>query len=169
MPRWLLPMPATRLKNSACQLPARANPHQLDWENYEPVKSVFTGTKVFETYDLAEIARYIGWTPFFQTWELRGRYPAILEDEKQQGGGAASSGRMRKRCSGRSSMRNGSPTRAVVGFWPANAVGDDIRLFTDESRKEELATLFTLRQQLAKRDGRPSVAMADFVAPVESG
>src|SRR5690606_7307850 len=59
--------------------------------------------------------------------------------------------------------------KAVVGFWPANAAGDDIRLFTDESRKQELATFFTLRQQLSKRDGRPNVAMSDFVAPVESG
>ncbi|WP_429944175.1 methionine synthase [Brucella abortus] len=147
---------------------ARANPHQLDWENYEPVKPAFTGTKVFETYDLAEIARYIDWTPFFQTWELRGRYPAILEDEKQ--GEAArqlwadAQAMLRKIID-----EKWFTPRAVVGFWPANAVGDDIRLFTDESRKEELATLFTLRQQLTKRDGRPNVAMADFVAPVESG
>lgn len=147
---------------------ARANPHQLDWENYEPVKPTFTGTKVFETYDLAEIARYIDWTLFFQTWELRGRYPAILEDEKQ--GEAArqlwadAQAMLRKIID-----EKWFTPRAVVGFWPANAVGDDIRLFTDESRKEELATLFTLRQQLTKRDGRPNVAMADFVAPVESG
>src|SRR5690606_11422161 len=59
--------------------------------------------------------------------------------------------------------------RAVIGFWPANAVGDDVRLFTDESRREELATFFTLRQQLTKRDGKPNLALSDFVAPQDSG
>ncbi|MEJ5900972.1 methionine synthase [Ochrobactrum teleogrylli] len=147
---------------------ARANAHKLDWDAFAPVKPSFTGTKTFDDYDLAEIARYIDWTPFFQTWELKGRYPAILEDEKQ--GGAA-----RQLWSDAQAMltkiidEKWFTPKAVVGFWPANAVGDDIRLFTDESRKEELATFFTLRQQLGKRDGRPNVAMSDFVAPVESG
>src|SRR5690606_17199503 len=62
---------------------ARANPHRIDWAGYTPPKPSFTGTKVFETWDLAELATYIDWTPFFQTWELKGRYPKILEDEKQ--------------------------------------------------------------------------------------
>ncbi|MBB4093479.1 methionine synthase [Ochrobactrum pecoris] len=147
---------------------ARANAHKLDWESFVPTKPTFTGTKTFDGYDLAEIARYIDWTPFFQTWEMKGRYPAILEDEKQ--GEAA-----RQLWSDAQAMlkkiidEKWFTPKAVVGFWPANAVGDDIRLFTDESRKEELATFFTLRQQLSKRDGRPNVAMSDFVAPVESG
>jgi 5-methyltetrahydrofolate--homocysteine methyltransferase len=147
---------------------ARANAHKLDWDSFAPVKPSFTGTKTFDDYDLAEIARYIDWTPFFQTWEMKGRYPAILEDEKQ--GEAA-----RQLWSDAQAMlkkiidEKWFTPKAVVGFWPANAVGDDIRLFTDESRKEELATFFTLRQQLSKRDGRPNVAMSDFVAPVESG
>ena len=62
---------------------ARANSHKIDWAGYTPPKPSFLGTKVFETWDLAELARYIDWTPFFQTWELKGRYPKILEDEKQ--------------------------------------------------------------------------------------
>ena len=147
---------------------ARENAHKIDWSGYEPVKPQFFGTKVFETYDLEELSRYIDWTPFFQTWELKGRFPAILDDEKQ--GEAA-----RQLYADAQAMlakiieEKWFRPRAVIGFWPANAVGDDIRLFTDESRKEELATFFTLRQQLSKRDGRPNVALSDFVAPADSG
>ncbi|MBB4402302.1 MULTISPECIES: methionine synthase [Rhizobium/Agrobacterium group] len=147
---------------------ARENAHKIDWSAYSAVKPQFFGTRVFETYDLEELSRYIDWTPFFQTWELKGRFPAILDDEKQ--GEAA-----RQLYSDAQAMlkkiieENWFRPRAVIGFWPANAVGDDIRLFTDESRKEELATFFTLRQQLSKRDGRPNVALSDFVAPVDSG
>ncbi|TWF54427.1 methionine synthase [Neorhizobium alkalisoli] len=147
---------------------ARDNAEKVDWSSYEATKPQFFGTKVFETYDLAELATYIDWTPFFQTWELKGRFPAILEDEKQ--GEAA-----RQLYADAQAMlekiiaENWFRPRAVIGFWPANAVGDDIRLFTDESRKEELATFFTLRQQLSKRDGRPNVALSDFVAPVDIG
>ncbi len=147
---------------------ARENAHKIDWSTYSAVKPQFFGTRVFETYDLEELSRYIDWTPFFQTWELKGRFPAILDDEKQ--GEAA-----RQLYSDAQAMlkkiieENWFRPRAVIGFWPANAVGDDIRLFTDENRKEELATFFTLRQQLSKRDGRPNVALSDFVAPVDSG
>ncbi|RWG81696.1 methionine synthase [Mesorhizobium sp.] len=147
---------------------ARANAHKIDWVNYEPPAPSFLGAKVFETWDLAELARYIDWTPFFQTWELKGRYPKILEDEKQ--GPAASqlfedAQAMLKKIVDEKWFA----PRAVIGFWPANAVGDDIRLFTDARRAQELATFFTLRQQLAKRDGKANVALSDFVAPVESG
>ncbi len=147
---------------------ARANAEKVDWAAYAPVKPQFTGTKVFETYDLAELAEYIDWTPFFQTWELKGRYPAILEDEKQGEAARqlwADAQAMLKKIIAENWFR----PRAVIGFWPANAVGDDIRLFTDEGRSEELATFYTLRQQLSKRDGRPNVALSDFVAPVDSG
>ncbi|UXT22840.1 methionine synthase [Agrobacterium tumefaciens] len=147
---------------------ARENAHKIDWSAYSAVKPQFFGTRVFETYDLEELSRYIDWTPFFQTWELKGRFPAILDDEKQ--GEAArqlysDAQTMLKKIIDEKWFR----PRAVIGFWPANAVGDDIRLFTDESRGEELATFFTLRQQLSKRDGRPNVALSDFVAPVDSG
>lgn len=147
---------------------ARENAVKLDWSVYKPTKPAFTGTKVFEDYDLAELARYIDWTPFFQTWELKGRFPAILEDEKQ--GEAA-----RQLYADALAMlekiiaENWFRPRAVIGFWPANAVGDDIRLFKDEARQEELATFFTLRQQIAKREGRANVALSDFVAPLETG
>jgi 5-methyltetrahydrofolate--homocysteine methyltransferase len=147
---------------------ARENAEKLDWAGYKPVKPQFFGTKVFENYDLAELAKYIDWTPFFQTWELKGRFPAILEDERQ--GEAA-----RQLYADAQAMlekiiaENWFRPRAVIGFWPAGTVGDDIRLFTDENRTDELSTFYTLRQQLSKRDGRPNVALSDFVAPVSSG
>ena len=143
---------------------ARANAFKPDWTGYTPPKPSFLGTRVFEDYDLATLAEYIDWTPFFQTWELKGRYPAILEDEKQ--GEAA-----RQLFADAQAMlkliiaEKWFHPRAVVGFWPANAVGDDIRLYHDEGRAEELTTLFTLRQQLSKRDGKPNMALSDFVAP----
>ncbi|AMY01779.1 methionine synthase [Mesorhizobium ciceri] len=147
---------------------ARANAHRIDWSEYEPPKPSFAGVKVFENWDLTELARYIDWTPFFQTWELKGRYPKILEDEAQ---GAAA----RQLFEDAQAMLNKIiaekwfAPRGVIGFWPANAVGDDIRLFTDEKRSQELATFFTLRQQLTKRDGKANVALSDFVAPAECG
>ncbi len=147
---------------------ARDNPEKLDWTGYKPVRPQFTGTKVFETYDLAELAKYIDWTPFFQTWELKGRFPAILEDEAQGEAARqlyADAQAMLDKIIAEKWFR----PRAVIGFWPANTVGDDIRLFTDDSRSQELATFFTLRQQLSKRDGRPNVALSDFVAPLASG
>ncbi|CAM5443766.1 5-methyltetrahydrofolate--homocysteine methyltransferase [Aquamicrobium terrae] len=146
---------------------ARANAYRIDWANYDPPEPSFLGTKIFETWDLAELARYIDWTPFFQTWELKGRYPKILDDEKQ---GAVA----RQLFDDAQAMlkqiieEKWFAPRAALGFWPANAVGDDIRLFTDEGRSKELATFFTLRQQLAKRDGKANVALSDFVAPLES-
>lgn len=147
---------------------ARENVVKLDWSVYKPTKPAFTGTKVFEDYDLAELARYIDWTPFFQTWELKGRFPAILEDEKQ-GEAARQLFADAQAMLAKIIAENWFRPRAVIGFWPANAVGDDIRLFKDDSRGQELATFFTLRQQIAKREGRANVALSDFVAPLESG
>ncbi|MFL5178272.1 MAG: methionine synthase, partial [Microvirga sp.] len=147
---------------------ARANRMKIDWAAYEPPKPTFTGTRVFRTYDVAELVPYIDWTPFFQTWELKGRFPAILEDEKQ---GAAA----RQLYEDAQDMlrqiveeRWFNP-KAIIGFWPANAVGDDLRLYTGESRSETLATLHGLRQQLLRKDGRPNLCIADFVAPGETG
>ncbi|MCA1951850.1 MAG: methionine synthase [Hyphomicrobiales bacterium] len=143
---------------------ARENAMKLDWAGYTPPKPTFTGTRVFRTYDLAEIARYIDWTPFFQTWELKGRFPAILEDEKQ---GEAARGLWEdaQAMLRRIIDERWFQAKAVIGFWPANAVGDDIRLYTGESRSETLTTFHGLRQQLSKRDGRPNLCLSDFVAP----
>ncbi len=143
---------------------ARANAVKLDWSAYQAPRPQFTGTKVLADWDLAEIARYIDWTPFFQTWEMKGVYPKLLDDPTQGEAARAlfvDAQAMLKRIIGERWL---SP-RAVVGFWPANRSGDDIRLWAGEDRTAELATLHTLRQQVTKRDGRPNVALADFVAP----
>ncbi|OAM79043.1 methionine synthase [Devosia elaeis] len=147
---------------------ARANAFKPDWTGYAPPAPSFLGTRVFEDFDLAELARYIDWTPFFQTWELKGRYPAILEDERQ-GEAARALWADAQKMLARIIDEKWFVPKAVLGFWPANAVGDDVRLFTGEDRQEELATFFTLRQQLSKRDGKPNMALSDFVAPLDSG
>ncbi|MEO5805150.1 methionine synthase [Devosia sp.] len=149
---------------------AREQAFKADWASYLPPVPSFLGTRVYDDKDfgLEELARYFDWTPFFQTWELKGRYPAILTDEKQGEAATqlfADAQKMLKQIIAEKWFK----PRAVVGFWPANAVGDDIRLFKDEGRKDELATLFTLRQQLSKRDGKPNMALSDFIAPVDSG
>src|SRR5579872_1977485 len=147
---------------------ARAAGFKANWDEYEPPAPTFLGTRVFEDYDLRELARYIDWTPFFQTWELKGRYPAILQDEAQ-GEAARQLFEDAQAMLARIIEGHWFKPKGVIGFWPAGAVDDDIRLFTDDSRKRELATFFTLRQQLTKRDGRPTVALSDFVAPIDSG
>jgi 5-methyltetrahydrofolate--homocysteine methyltransferase len=144
---------------------ARENAFKTDWSSYVPPKPSFLGTKVFESYDLTELARYIDWTPFFQAWEMRGRYPAILSDEKQ--GPAA-----RQLWDDAQAMlhevlqKNWFRPKAVIGFWPVNRVEDDIVLYADDDRTDEIATFFTLRQQLSKLKDKPNLALADFVAPV---
>ncbi|KQT88194.1 methionine synthase [Aurantimonas sp. Leaf443] len=147
---------------------ARDNAFKADFRTARPVVPSFLGTRVFDDWDLRELARYIDWTPFFQTWELKGRYPAILQDEAQ---GEAARGLFADAQAMLAQIveEKWFRPKAVIGFWPAASVGDDIRLFTDETREHELATFFTLRQQLSKRGDRPNVALADFVAPAGSG
>ncbi|WP_406720771.1 methionine synthase [Thioclava litoralis] len=143
---------------------ARANAYRADFTGYTPKTPSFLGTKTFDTWDLAELARYIDWTPFFQTWELKGVYPKILEDEKQGEAARALFADAQAMLAKIIDEKWFTP-KAVVGFWPANAVGDDIRLYTGEDRSTELATMHTLRQQVTKREGRPNVALSDFIAP----
>ncbi len=160
---------APRPTSSACRSPRpRANAQKIDWASYAPPKPTFTGIRTFRTYDVADLIKVIDWTPFFQTWELKGRFPAILQDEKQ-GEAARQLWEDAQAMLKRIVEERWFNPKAVIGFWPANAVGDDIRLFTGESRKDELATFFGLRQQLSKRDGRPNLCLSDFVAPVDSG
>lgn len=143
---------------------ARANAFKPDWASYVPPKPSFLGTRVFRTYDIADLVPVIDWTPFFQTWELKGRFPAILEDEKQ-GEAARALWEDAQAMLKRVVEERWFNPKAVIGFWPANAVGDDIRLYTGESRQETLATFHGLRQQLSKRDGKPNMCLSDFVAP----
>jgi 5-methyltetrahydrofolate--homocysteine methyltransferase len=147
---------------------ARANAFKIDWPAYVPPKPSFTGIRILSSLDVAELIPYIDWTPFFQTWELKGRFPKILEDEKQ-GEVARQLFEDAQKMLRRIVDERWFNPKAVLGFWPANAIGDDIALYTGESRQEKLATLHTLRQQLARHDGKNNVALADFVAPQESG
>ncbi len=147
---------------------ARANGLKLDFSDYLPPKPLFTGTRVFRTYDIEELIPYIDWTPFFRTWELRGHFPEILDD-KEQGEAARQLYEDAQDMLKQIVTERWFDPKAVIGFWPANAVGDDIRLYTGESRGETLATLHTLRQQLSKREGRYNIALSDFIAPEASG
>jgi 5-methyltetrahydrofolate--homocysteine methyltransferase len=149
---------------------ARANKFVVDWEGYVPTKPSFLGPRSFANYDLDELVPYIDWTPFFQTWELKGRYPAILKDKKV--GAEAQklfndAQDMLKAIVSEKWLR----ASAVVGFWPANSIGDDIDLFTDPSRTSKLITLHTLRQQIARDPSRKRAhtALSDFIAPKETG
>ena len=147
---------------------ARANSLKLDWRSYSPPKPTFLGTRVFSAYDVAELIPYIDWTPFFWTWELKGRFPAILQDATYGAEARQLYEDAREMLDHIVAERWFTP-KAVIGFWPANAVGDDIHLYTGESRTEKLATFHGLRQQLVKRDGRPNTCVSDFVAPTASG
>ncbi|WP_315805756.1 methionine synthase [Bradyrhizobium sp. SZCCHNS3002] len=147
---------------------ARANAPKIDFAKAKPVKPTFLGTKTFVDYDLAELVPYIDWTPFFQTWELAGRFPGILDDAKVGEAARALYDDALKMLE-RIVDEKWFTARAVIGFWPANAVGDDIVLYADDGRTQEIATLHTLRQQLEKREGRFNTALSDFVAPVDAG
>ncbi len=151
---------------------ARANKTPIDWAHFQPATPKFIGRRVFKNFDLAELAKYIDWGPFFQTWDLAGPFPAILKDEVVGAEAVrvyADGQRMLKRLiEGRWLTAN-----AVVGLFPANTVNDDdIELYTDESRSEVAMTWYGLRQQTEKQviDGvmRPSRCLADFVAPKQS-
>jgi len=147
---------------------ARDNAVKIDWSKTKPVKPAFFGIRSFSDYSLAELAEYIDWTPFFQTWELTGRFPAILDDPKV-GEVARSLYDDARKMLDRIISENWFKARATIGFWPANAEGDDIVLYSDEARTKPLTTMHTLRQQLEKREGRPNVALSDFIAPLSSG
>jgi 5-methyltetrahydrofolate--homocysteine methyltransferase len=147
---------------------ARANRLAIDWRATPPPPPCFLGVRTLEAYPLEELVARIDWTPFFQTWELKGHYPAILDDPAV--GKAARSLFADAERMLRTIVADRSLTaRAAVGFFPANAVGDDIELYTDDSRSAVLATVHTLRQQMSKSAGRPNLALADYVAPRESG
>jgi 5-methyltetrahydrofolate--homocysteine methyltransferase len=143
---------------------ARSNALKLDWENYSPPPPRLPGRRALEQYSIAELIDCIDWSPFFATWELTGKFPAILDDAKY--GTAARSlfadaQAMLERIVAERWLR----ANAVFGFWPANAEGDDILVYGDEARAKPIAVLHTLRQQLGRREGRANLALADFIAP----
>ena len=147
---------------------ARANRHAAKWQGYVPPAPSFLGLKAFEDYDLSELVECFDWSPFFQSWELAGNYPAILEDAKV--GEAArnlfsDAQAMLKRIVAERWIQ----PRAVIGFWPANSIGDDIELFTDDTRQERLGIIHGLRQQMHRGEGKENFCLADFIAPKETG
>jgi len=147
---------------------ARANAFPIDWTQARPVKPSFFGTRSFQNYPLAELAACIDWTPFFQTWELSGRFPAILDDPKSGKVARALYNDARAMLE-RIVKENWFTASAVIGFWPANTIGDDIAVYSDDTRATQIATFHTLRQQLEKREGRSNVALSDFLAPRDTG
>ena len=141
---------------------------RIDWNESHMCVPEFTGQRVLSNFPLSELVDYIDWSPFFHTWEIRGRYPELL-DHPTRGPVArelfANAQELLKDIVEKKLL----VAHAVYGFYPANSEGDDIVLYTDESRSKELARLHTLRQQKESQRGRPQYALADFVAPRESG
>ena len=147
---------------------ARKNRLAIDWQAQAPPKPCFLGVRTLEDYPLEELVPLIDWTPFFQTWELAGHYPAILSDPLV-GPAATSLFRDARELLDRIVRERLLSARGVFGFFPANSVGDDIEVYADSSRAQKTATIHTIRQQMVKPPGRPNLALADFVAPRESG
>ena len=148
---------------------ARADRFAIDWASYVPPKPSFLGTRTFRNYPIAELVSYIDWTPFFATWEMKGTYPFILDDEKV-GPAATSLYNDAQAMLAQMVEENWLQANGVVGFWPANAEGDDVVVYADDGRSER-ARLFTLRQQIARSAGnkRHHTALADFIAPKTAG
>ncbi|KEI71867.1 methionine synthase [Endozoicomonas elysicola] len=145
------------------------NAFQPNWKSYEPPKPAFTGVKVFEDYPLSELVNYIDWTPFFITWDLAGKFPAILKDEIV-GDAATSLFNDARQMLDKLINEKLISARAVIGFWPANQVNhNDITLYTDDTRTEAKAQLHHLRQQAPKPEDKPNYSLSDFVAPESSG
>jgi 5-methyltetrahydrofolate--homocysteine methyltransferase len=144
---------------------ANANPFTADWSNFTATKPAFLGTKVFTDYSLEELIDYIDWTPFFITWSLAGKYPAILNDEKV--GEAATdlfgdAQALLKKIVDEKLLT----AKAVIGFWPANKIADnDVQLYAADESGAPLSKLHFLRQQIPKEADLPNLCLADFIAP----
>jgi len=147
---------------------ARANRAPLAWAEFSPTEPTFTGVRTIENIDLETLRAYIDWTPFFRTWDLAGAFPRILTDDLV-GPAAQELFDDAQRMVDTMIAERWIDAKAVVGFWPANAVGDDITVYADGTRDVPLATLHTLRQQVVHADDRPNWALADFIAPIDSG
>lgn len=145
-----------------------ARQNKFQWQEHVPVKPGFLGIKVLDKFPLEHLVDYIDWTPFFQTWEMSGSYPKILDD-------AIIGEEAQKLFNDAQHMlkqlveERWLTAKVVIGFFAANSNGDDITVYNDESRASELAVLHHLRQQNVKAPGRPNYCLADFIAPVESG
>jgi 5-methyltetrahydrofolate--homocysteine methyltransferase len=147
---------------------AVANKAIIAWENYQPPAPSFIGTRVINDYPLQKLVEFIDWTPFFITWELAGKYPQILKDDVVGEAAQAlfddAQAMLAQIIEGKQITAN-----AVIGFWPANSVGDDIQLYSDATRNKPLARLHHLRQQTDKPNEQPNYCLSDYVAPIDSG
>ncbi|HEX5254090.1 MAG TPA: vitamin B12 dependent-methionine synthase activation domain-containing protein, partial [Mycobacterium sp.] len=148
---------------------ARANRTPIEWDGYTPpVPAQGLGVREFGDYDLAELREYIDWQPFFNAWEMKGRFPDILNNP-------ASGEAARKLYDDAQEMldtlikEKWLTANGVIGFFPANAVGDDVEVYTDDTRTEVLTTLHNLRQQGEHRDGIPNRSLGDYIAPKDTG
>ena len=148
---------------------ARRRRHPIEWGGYEPPQPQFLGARIFEDVDLAVLRDYIDWMPFFNAWEFHGKYPNILTDAKVGEAASALFGDAQQMLD-KVIEEQWLQARAVIGFWPANSDGaDDILLFEDDARSEQVVRLCHLRQQRAKADPHPQGCLADFIAPQASG
>ncbi|MGC2518160.1 MAG: methionine synthase [Burkholderiales bacterium] len=147
---------------------ARANAFRADWKTYVPPAPRFVGRRIFQACDLAEIARAIDWSPFFQTWDLAGSHPKILDDAVvgEAARGVFADGRAMLE---RIIAEKWLTANAVIGLYPAASVGDDIEIYADTSRDEVAIVLHCLRQQTQKAADRANLCLADFIAPKDSG
>jgi 5-methyltetrahydrofolate--homocysteine methyltransferase len=147
---------------------ARQNKTKIDWENTPITPPVQQGVTVFKNFSLAKLRRFIDWGPFFMAWEMKGKFPDVLHDEK--------AGEQARKLFDEANQlldkiinKKLLTANGIIGLYPANSVGDDIELYTDQSRKEVLTTFHTLRQQSKKRRGQPNKALSDYIAPKETG
>ena len=148
---------------------ALENRFKIDWKAEEVYKPNFIGNKTFANFSLSEIIPFIDWTPFFQTWQLAGRYPVILED-KIVGEQATSLFADAQEMLAKIEKEKWLTAKAVIGIWPVNSNGkDDVSIFTNEERTEVEETFYSLRQQTQKAKNLPNFSLADFIAPKETG
>lgn len=155
-------------KNTVSLQRARENNIKLNWSGYNPPKPKHLGKKVFQNFPLETLKDFIDWTPFFQTWELAGKFPAILEDEvvgKEASKLFEDALQMLDMIISRKLVK----ANGIVGIYPANSVGDDVEIYADESRTETKETFLFLRQQVEKADGVANQCLADYIAPRASG
>jgi len=147
---------------------ARSNRLDATFDDTTVTEPTFVGTRVFDDYDVAELVPYIDWTPFFRTWGIRSKFPEVLTDPEFADAAKPLYDDARAMLD-KIVTEHWFRPKAVVGFWPAHADGDDIVVFADETRTEERARLHGIRQQATKSDGKANLSLSDFVAPADSG
>ena len=158
----------SRVNNRVSINIARDNKFNIDWSNYTATEPSFLGVKKINNIKISELKRYIDWKPFFQTWELRGAYPDILSNPKY-GDTANQLFLDANNLIDKIIINNWLEIRACLGFWSALSIGDDIELYSQKNDTEAIATLYSIRQQMARETGRYNYALSDFIAPKKLG